>query len=140
MKGESIPNKDHVARYCRPMQLFEGNVQGSAFILRDNEDSLSVDWLEIFNCQNRADEIADLKKVYRSRFNRIGASAKIAILNVGQVSDKVLNESADKRKLKIFHDPLEDDISHSGINNLKPDNELIAELIIETILETYPAR
>ncbi len=76
---------------------------------------------------------------------RVGARAKIAVLNVGQVYEKVLIESPDGRKLEILHDPILDkleikDPSHSGIYNLKQDDELIAELILETIRETNPAR
>ena len=53
---------------------------------------------------------------------------------------KVLQESPDARNLVVFHDPQLNDPSHSGISNLKEDDELIAELIHETILETHPAQ
>ena len=41
------------------------------------------------------------------------------------------------------HDPILDDHpdpSHSGIYNLKSDDEFITELILETLLEDYAAR
>ena len=64
----------------------------------------------------------------------------IAVLNVKKVLDKVLEESLDRRLLQILHDPIKNDISHSEIKKLKPDNELIAEIIIEAILDTYNAK
>ena len=68
---------------------------------------------------------------------------KIAIINVGEVRERVLTESEDRRNLEVLHDPIEDDPpdpSHSEIYNLTQDDELIAELILETVHEAYPAR
>ena len=60
--------------------------------------------------------------------------------DVGEVRKKVLIESPDGRNLEVLHAPLMNDPSHSGIYNLKQDDELIAELILETICESYSAR
>ncbi len=108
-------------------------------MVRPDEESLSVNWLEFFKSSSRKSEIAELRRVYSTKFN-VGARAKIAVLNVGEVRDTVLTESQDNRKLEVLHAPEEKDPSHSGIYNLRNDDELIAELILETIRETYPAR
>ena len=42
MKGETIPDQNHIARFCRPMQVDEGQIQAAAFMLRADEESLSV--------------------------------------------------------------------------------------------------
>jgi hypothetical protein len=142
MKGEKIPDPHHIARYCRPTQAPDGQIQATAFMLRGGEDSLSVNWLEFLKCSSRESEIAELRKTYSAKLT-IGAQAKIAVLNVGEVRKKVLTESPDRRNLEILHDPQYgtiNDPSHSGIYNLKQDDELIAELVLETIRETYPAR
>jgi len=142
MKGETIPDQNHIARFCRPMQAPEGQIQATAFMLRADEESLSVNWLEFLNCSSRESEITKIRTIYSETFN-VGASAKIAILNVGEVREKVLTESPDGRNLEVLHDPLMDvmdDPSHSGIYNLKQDDELIAELILETVHEEYSAR
>lgn len=139
MKGDKIPDRNHVARFCRPWQAPDGNVAATAFMVRPDESSLSVNWLEFLKCSNREKEIAELRKIYFAKFT-VGPRAKIAILNIGEVCEKVLIESLDNRKLEVLHDPLENDPSHSGIYNLRNDDELIAELILETIRETYPAR
>ena len=140
MKGDPIPDQDHVARLCSYQHAPEGQIQATAFLLKKDDHCLSVDWLEFFNCSTIIEEFAEIRKVYTLRFNRVGAKALIAVLNVGEVCEKVLKESHDRRILEILHDPLKNDPSHSGIYNLRPDNEFIAELILETVLEIYAAR
>jgi len=144
MRGDNLPESDHIARYCKPTtQAPDGQIQATAFMLKSDDKSLSVHWLEYLNCASRGHEITEIRNIYSSIFNRVAAKAKIAILNVGEVREKILTESEDRRNLEILHDPIEDepsDPSHSGIYNLKPDDELIAELILETVLEDYPAR
>ena len=139
MKAETIPDQNHIARFCRPMQIDEGQIQAAAFMLRANEKSLSVNWLEFLNCSSRESEITKIQTIYSETFT-VGARAKIAILNVGEVRKKVLAESPDGRNLEALHDPLMNDPSHSVIYNLKQDDELIAELILETVRDSYSAR
>ncbi len=139
MKGETIPDQNHIARFCRPMQAPEGQIQATAFMLREGEESLSVNWLEFLNCSSRESEITKIRTIYSETFT-VGARARIAILNVGEVLKKVLTESPDGRNLEVLHDPLMNDPSHSGIYNLKQDDELIAELILETVRDSYSAR
>jgi hypothetical protein len=142
VKGDQIPDPDHIAKFCRPGQVADEQIQATAFMLRSNEEYLSVNWLEYLNCSNRDHEINEIRNVYSAKLN-IGARAKIAVLNVGEVCERVLKESEDRRNLEVLHDPIEDDLydpSHSGIYNLTQDDELIAELILETVHEAYPAR
>jgi hypothetical protein len=140
MKGEKIPDEHHVARYCRASQCPGGEIQAPAFLLRMEEKGLSINWMEFLNCPNRESELAQLRNVYSTKFKRVAAGAKIAVLNVGDVRKKVFAESQDRRNLEFLHDPEVNDPSHSVIHNLKPDNELIAELILQTVREDYPAR
>ena len=139
MKGDKIPDQNHIARYCKSTQVSDGQILATAFMLRTGEERLSVNWLEFLNCSSRESEITEIRNIYSSKLN-VGARAKIAVLNVGEVRQKVLTESPDGRNLEVIHDPLIDDPSHSGIYNLKQDGELIAELILETVREAYSAR
>ena len=139
MKGSVIPDNDHVARLCLPKHVDDGQIQATAFLLRAGEESLSVNWLEFLKCQNRESEIDEIRAVYSKKFT-IGKRARIAILNVGETRKKVLTESPDGRNLEVLHAPLMNDPSHSGIYNLKQDDELVAELILETVRESYSAR
>lgn len=144
MKGDRIPDENHIVRYCKPTQVSDGQIQATAFMLRAGEEYLSVNWLEFLNCSSRESEVAELRNIYSQKLT-VGARAKMAVLNVGEVRKKVLTESPDRRILEVLHAPILDnpqlyDPSHSGIYNLKQDDELIAELILETVRETYPAR
>ena len=76
MKGRTIPDQNHIVRFCRPMQVDEGQIQAAAFMLRADEESLSVNWLEFLNCSNRECEIAKIRTIYSETFNRVGARAK----------------------------------------------------------------
>ena len=142
MKGDKIPDQDHIARLCKPTTAPDGQIQATAFMLNKNkkEESLSVNWLEFLNCSSRESEVKELQKIYERTFNRVGAGAKIAILNVSDVCKKVLTESSDRRNIEVLHDPEQVDQSHSGIYNLKYEDEEIAELILETVNESYSAR
>ena len=140
MKGDKILVQDHVARYCSPIHTPDGKIQATAFMLRPVDKSLSVNWLEYFKCSSREHEIAELRKAYLAKNLIVKANGKIAVLNVGEVCKKILMESPDSRKLEVLHDPLENDLSHSGIYNFRNDDELIAELILETVSETFSAR
>ena len=139
MKGSVIPDNDHVARLCLPKHVDDGQIQATAFLLRAGEESLSVNWLEFLKCQNRESEIDEIRAVYSKKLT-VRKRTRIAVLNVGKTHKKVLTESPDGRNLEVLHNPSKNDPSHSGIYNLRQDDELIAELILETVLETYHAR
>ena len=139
MKGDTIPEEDNIARLCAPKTAPDGVIQATAFMLRMGEESLSVNWLEVLNCISRETEIAEIQNVYSSKLT-IGMRAKLAVLNVGEVRDKVRTESSDSRDLEVLHAPETVDPSHSGIYNLKQNDVEISELILETVRESYPAR
>ena len=140
MKGDTIPDNNHIARLCFPKHVDNEQIQATAFMLRASDDGrLSVNWLEFLNCPSRESEIEEMQKVYCAKLN-VKPRAKIAVLNVGDVRNKVLTESQDGRNLEVLHNPSMNDPSHSGIYNLKQDDELIAELILETVRDSYSAR
>lgn len=139
MQGDRIPDSDNIARLCMPKTVEDGVIQASAFILRKDEPGLSVNWLEYLKCPDRATEIVEIQRVYARKLT-VGRSAQIAILNVGEIRELVYRETEDNREIEVLHTPENNDPSHSEIMNLSPDNEFIAELIREIILETHPAR
>ena len=139
MKDDTIPDPHHVARLCNPIHIDEGVIQAGAFMLKMGQDNLSVDWLEYLNCSTRGNEITEIRHIYSKKFHRVSTHAQIAVLNVGQMREKVRKESPDRRNLKVLHNPEVNDQAHSGIYDLKQDDELIAELILESVLETHLA-
>jgi hypothetical protein len=140
MKGQAIPDSDHVGRYCKASTVENGEISAAAFMLRETEEYLSVNWLEELNRSDRAIQIRDLRSLYATKL-RVGTAARIAVLNVGALRAKVEGESPDSRLLRVLHEPEEpDDPSHAGIYDVSHDDEIIAELIAQTVLEKYPAR
>lgn len=141
MKDDLIPDSDNIARYCKPSTCFDGMISAAAFLLRErDQDGLSVNWLEFLKCHNRADEIKEIRRIYSQTLSA-SKNARIGVLNVGEMCRYVRSETHDNRAIEVLHDPIPDgDQSHCEIHNLKQDNELIAELILEVCHEQYPAR
>ena len=139
MKGQTIPDSDHVARYCKASSIANSEILATAFMLRVTDEYLSVNWLEELSHSDRDNQIADLQELYARKL-RVGAKARIAILNVGIIRDKVERDSLDRRALRVLHDPEPDDPSHTGIYDIPYDDEIVAELIAQVLLEHHPAR
>jgi hypothetical protein len=139
MKGQAIPDSDHVSRYCKATAVENGEISAAAFMMRRSDAHLSVNWLEELNCPDRAGQIRDLQKLYARKL-KVGAAARIAVLNVGAIRTKVKRESPDRRLLPVLHEPEPDDPSHSGIYEIPYEDEIVAELIAQEILERHPAK
>jgi hypothetical protein len=140
MKGQAIPHSDHVGRYCKASTVENGEISAAAFMMRETEQYLSVNWLEVLNRSDRTIQIRDLRALYATKL-RVGTTARIAVLNVGDLRTKVERESPDSRLLRVLHEPEEpNDPSHAGIYEIPHDDEIIAELIAQVVLEKYPAR
>lgn len=141
MNGDLVPNSDHISRYCKSTCIDKGRINGTAFYLRDGEESLSVNWLEFLKCPHRAEQIRIIRRVLETKLN-LSSRAKIAVLNVGDLKKYVYLESADNRKLDVIHNPILEphpDPSHSEICNLRPDYDVIADLLADIVQEDYPA-
>jgi len=139
MKGQVIPDSDHVARYCNPATVENGEILATAFMVRSSDEHLSVNWLEELKRLDRASQIRDLQELYARKL-RVRAAARIAILNVGAVRAKVEQETPNRRLLRVLHDPEANDPSHSGIYDIPYDDEIVAELIALVVLEKHSAR
>ena len=144
LKDESIPPDHHISRYCGGASLLKnGEVTGTSFLLRPTDEYLSVNWLDFLELDDRDSEIEEVKRVLGTKM-KLGSTAKIAVLNVGYTQDHVRQKSQDNRYLNILHRPDEPpdkpDASHSGIFDTEEDEQLIADLIAEKVLETFAAR
>lgn len=138
MNRRIVPDTDHVSRYCKPIFCTEQyRPTGAAFELRPKERFLSVNWLEFLNLQTRGKEITEIRRILGSKFRKLPASGRIAVLNVGDTRSHVSNNTPDQRMLDILHEPEVNDPSHSGIYGLEAEDFFIGELIAETVSETY---
>lgn len=140
MKDDPVPDLHHIARYCGGSTIREnGSISGVAFRLRQTEEFLSVNWLEFLSQPTRDAEIREIRKVLGSKL-QLGAKARIAALNTGELRRYVGVNSPDGRELRVLHEPEPGDPSYSGIFNLLPEHDLIADLLAGVIQATYPAK
>lgn len=130
--NQTIPSAHRVARYCRPSSLDNGRVTGRSFSVRPKEAYVSINWIERLKLQSIEEVISELWRIYSQKL-QVNSSAKIAVLKVGATIDFVKKESLDNRVLTFENEPTETDPSHSGIYGYLSTDNLIAELIAQTV-------
>ncbi len=120
MKGISVPDREHIARYCGGANVHEdGSIDGAAFRLRQRQDKsweeyLSVNWLEYLDPADRAEQLIKLRATFHGKGFDLRPSARFAVLKAGDLRNHVRQESPDKRDLKVLHKPQPNDPSHCG--------------------------
>jgi hypothetical protein len=115
-KGSNLPATDFILRYIHKNRLRRdenGNVigiLGQAFELRDNEEHLSVCWLDYFNGSNQNKTYLSI--VVKNMVLKINPKDAFAIANIEQVK-----QVADKNdnQVRIVYDPNIDIPNHSEI-------------------------
>ena len=130
--NEPLPDRDHIARYCKPSAVDErGHPMASAFWIRAGEHDLSVNWLEYFGVRGGRGAIAEreaavsrVRETLRSKGFRLRHNGRFALLNVGEVKTAI--RRAFGRSLHVNHLPLADDASHAGILGYTGEDRMIA--------------
>lgn len=140
-----MPNSDHILRYIRPTDIDNGVIGGSGFLRRQNESSLSVNWLECF-CGDLNSQVEEVRRRARITY---AAKGKLARLNVENVCRHVASQSNTCR-LRVAKNPLlsennyEEDPSHALVEGVPsandPEGEFIGDLIAECLIDSFPAR
>ena len=106
MEDDALPESDHVSRYCGRGTLSEsGDVTGTSFLLGPDDEYLSVNWLEFLKLDSRQAEIEEVRRVLSTKLT-LGAAAKIAKLNVGEVISYVIGGSPDIFRTQELADDL----------------------------------
>jgi hypothetical protein len=140
VKGDPLPDQDHISRYCSGIRITEdGRVTAAAFQLRTVDEYLSVNWLEFLGQPNREAEIKVIRGILDSKIS-LGAKAKIAVLDVGKMRDYIRQNSPTELEVRVLHQPEPIDPSHSGIFDVPHDDDFIPELIAGVIQETHFAK
>lgn len=142
MKGEALPGGDNVARLCGGSHLDPetGKPAPGAFMLREDESYLSVNWLEYFAQHSHEDRLSEIRQALASK-RTVGKTAILALLNVGLAIRQVGNNPL----LTFTHEPIEPpeqpvDQSHSGINNIRSFEQEVAEKLSHAVHEVCPAK
>lgn len=151
MIGDQIPDDDHVVRYVRPSLVDDETVDGSAFVLRKGEPTLSVNWLEAFGGADQEYQLNEVRRLSRLQLARSGRFAK---LNVGETKRHVLEcveETGVAVGIGIAAAPLDPtdefkaDPSHAAVTGPPPSDSdealFIGDLIAECVMyPLYPAK
>ena len=137
MRGDRLPDKDHISRYCKFTSLVNDQPSGTSFMLRTDDEYFSVNWLEYFGLKDCQEQMSQVRQNIKLN---LAPRGKFAVLNVGNVINYVRENGPDNRVLSVFHEPEEDDPSHSGIHGYGFEDDWVADLIAEVVQETHPAK
>jgi hypothetical protein len=150
MAGELIARDQHVVRHCASKHVFDdGSVSSASFELRRKdglpvEPYVSVGWLEVYAKGDRLTQIHAYRKTIHPNIRTIKKNDKLAVLNVGQTVDRVRANTTDERILNFRHYPSEVagkvDPGHAGIHGTATDETRITELLVESVVDTYPGQ
>nr|WP_148050873.1 hypothetical protein [Pseudomonas chlororaphis] len=142
MNGDILPGADSVARLCKGSHLdpFTGSPAPGAFMLRENESYLSVNWLEYFEQCTHEERLLEIRQVLASK-RKISSTARLALLNI----DSAIKIVGDSPLLVFTHEPIDSpglisDPSHSGINNTYDFEPLVAMKLAEAVFELCVAK
>ena len=100
MTGDSLPDADHVSRYCSPGRIADGLPSAAAFELRPQDQYLSVNWLEYWGLSDLGVALDRVRGEFDLRVNENG---RFAVLNVSEVKTTV--EKVTQRRPSITHQP-----------------------------------
>ena len=138
MTGDNLPDDHHIVRYVKPSLVEDEAVDGGAFLLRPDENGLSVNWLEAFGYDDEDRQLSEVRRLSRLKLAKNGRFAK---LNVGETK-RYVSETVEE--LGIIEAPLaptaecEADPSHAKITGLPPGDSdeamLIGDLIADCVI------
>ena len=151
MIGDEIPDQDHVLRYVKPSLLDGTHVDGGAFVLREAETGLSVNWLEIFEHNGHPDPVNEIRRLSRISLASTGKFAKLNVRHTKQYVSSAANEAGISLDLTVLGAPLpgtpdfDPDPSHAEIHGLPDYAEdaamLVGDLLAECIMPPlFPAK
>lgn len=107
----TIPDDDHVSRYCSPSTVENGKISPNAFYF-SGDDYLSVTWLEYLGERDIASAVVVVREVLSKKLN-VKRNGRIAVLNAGAIRKAV--SGAIGVVPRIEHMPSDNDKSHAGI-------------------------
>lgn len=144
MTSDKLPDESHVVRYVKPSLVEDDAIDGSAFLLRQGETTLSVNWLEAFGGVDQDYQLDEVRRLSRLRLARNGRFAKLSVGETKRHVSEGAKETGIPAELGVSAAPLdpaddfEADPSHAVVTGLPPgdsDNALlIGDLIAESVM------
>lgn len=135
--GMALPDPDHVVRHVswNKLQKDENdNVLGflpQAFALRENEDGLSVNWIEHFDgCHDEriAKTIQELRKTIS-----VKPKSAFGISTVQAIKQTCRNTP---KAIRVVYWPNDNNVTHSLIRHLPPDDSALLDALSKEAFNT----
>ncbi|MGA9581766.1 MAG: hypothetical protein WBR13_07345 [Allosphingosinicella sp.] len=145
VKGESVPSDDDVTRWIKPKLIGkddDGNVvlneygqpavvAPQAFSLSDDEDGLSVTWLQRFGL-DRPVHLPLAAEAFRQSIPSQRLSAKSAFA-IGKVSSILERGRQHGSKLRVVQDPIDGNAGHAEIRRYPRELGLLQEALANEV-------
>lgn len=138
-RGYSLPEQDHIMRYVPSARLRkdeDGKVLGilpQAFAHRNDEDFLSVNWLEHFK-NDKASNLRDCVDAQRATLN-VGKNCVYAVAMVDKVKQVCIKK---QKPVRIVYQPTKGNVAHSALDvQHNEDLNVMSDLAHEFEKEMY---
>ena len=109
MKGDPLPDNNHVSRYCSPNKVENERPGTAAFVLSDKDGCLSVNWLEFWS----NDLSVAVGRVQEESPLELKPNGRFAVLNVLKTKNAI--SALTKRQSTITHEPTDLVGSHAEV-------------------------
>jgi hypothetical protein len=140
MTDTFVPDEHHIVRLCGASHLrSDGVVSYTAFRPRPGEAYLSVNWLEFLDLADEAAALMEVRRMLATK-RKIGSTACLARLNVGDAKAMVRGASGGRLTISIKHEPEPIDPSHSGIYGVPEDSTDIQDALAMAVQQLTRAR
>jgi|GEM_PF-873524 len=149
-KGDAVPEEHHVTRWIKPRFLGKNDdgtvdvdefgcpqtIFPSAFELRDDEDALSITWLEHFGA-TLADQLPLAAEAVRSATasGDLKPKSAFAVGNVGQIRTAAQDHGF---KVRIIEDPEDNNTGHCEVRRYPRDaDEFYQAMALDVFRRRY---
>ncbi len=133
MTRQKLPPNDHVVRYVPWARLRKDDndkvigILGDAFKLREDEKALSATWLEYFPGE-RTEQVTGAVQAIRASSLKVGSKSGFAIGKVATVKAACASR---RYKIRIVHEPDDDNKAHVAVRQVPRDDPVLLELLAE---------
>ena len=134
MPSKKLPADNHILRFASATRLQfddEGNVIAllpQAFRLRENEQNLSVTWIEYYSGSRQGQIEQAVQAFRRSMNNPPRSSSAFGMAEVGVVEQTCLRHKR-PANVRILHNPMDSNPAHAAIHRYPPNDEELMELL-----------
>ena len=136
MKGECVPDSDHVLRHIKGRFIEGDEIDGGGFRLRETETELSFNWIEYYRTLTSDEQLQKIRDTFPLEVKK---KDKFVKLNVGRAKNHVSREHPEGKVIDFIEDGDDEVPSHCLMTVVPEIDEMIGDLLVECILEVFPA-